>query len=250
MVKMTADERQRRRKKALRYLSNGMGVRMSWGSKQEATALLTALNYLCRKEAGVRLKEVGMCGAGLSYNTTNYESALLIGASPDALISYPDGKVEVLEVKNHCPFVSATWRSSENGFVVREMEFRQPYVQPQYVPQMMMEMLCVGPECRSAIMVRQTATTGALILRLYRDDIWIEEMLFWLNKFQREYVEKGVAPPPNFFWNDETHGERYQKFVQRTKELGYTVKVLEHIAHRKIQRMVGMAPNTTPLFLD
>ena len=109
-----------------------------------------------------------------------------------------------------------------------------------------MEMKCVGPECRSAVMVRQSATSGALILRLHRDDAWLEEMMHWLNTFQVEFVDQEIPPPSDFFWQDE----RYRRFVNRTKDLGSSVEVLKHVPHYAIQRMSGQSPNLTSLFLD
>ena len=83
-------------------------------------------------------------------------------------------------------------------FSIRHFEFEKAGVLPHYVPQLMMEMLCVGHNCQSAVMIRQSATTGALVLRIKRDDAWIDEMLYWLNRFQTDFVEREVAPPENF----------------------------------------------------
>ena len=100
-----------------------MATRMRWGNAQEATSVLTALNYFCGLDESTVIREVGMCGAGFdpdvggggddnnsSVGDTNVrDGALLqglsIGATPDALVCHGDGTVEVLEVKNHCPFV-------------------------------------------------------------------------------------------------------------------------------------------------
>ena len=59
-------------------------------------------------------------------------------------------------------------------------------------------------------MVRQTALNGALILRMHRDDDWIEEMLYWLNRFHVDFVNKQQPPPTDFFYNstDATDQER------------------------------------------
>merc|ERR1719221_2186548 len=84
-----------------------MRVRMVWGNQQEATALLTALNYFCGKDNRTMIHEVGMCGTKFDDEDEEEKDLLLrIGASPDALICHGDGTVEVLEVKNHCPFVN------------------------------------------------------------------------------------------------------------------------------------------------
>lgn len=256
LMKVTHEERHHRRQKAEQYAASGMfmSVRMSWGTAQEATSILTALNYFCKIEPSTYLKEVGMCGAGLSSNQTNVESSALVGATPDAIICHPDGTVEALEVKNHCPFVPAAYFDKDGTtnlrYAIRQMPFRDPTVPPLYVPQLMMEMLCVGPECRSAVMVRQTATNGAVILRLHRDDEWIDEMMFWLNRFQREYVHKDDPPPRDFFWNDEELGDRYKAFIERTKEIGTNVDVLQYVKHHEVQRVLATSRNITSLFLD
>jgi hypothetical protein len=110
-----------------------------------------------------------------------------------------------------------------------------------------MEMLCVGPECRSAVMVRQTATQGAMILRMNRDDDWIEEMLYWLHRFQHDYVEKSRPPPVDIFWSGQKEdSNRYRQFVKRTLEIRNTVEVVSHIPSDMIQRIEEDAP----FFLD
>lgn len=256
LMKITPEERRRRRHTAKQYAANGlfMSVRMTWGSVQEATSILTALNYFWKQNSGVVLKEAGMCGAGLIVNQTDAESSVLVGASPDAIIYHPDGTVEALEVKNHCPFVPATYydKKGDTGqrYAVRQMPFRNPSVPPLYVPQLMMEMYCIGPECRSAVMVRQTATNGAVILRLRRDDQWIEEMMFWLRLFQSKFVSKDLPPPRDFFWEDEELGDRYQRFVGRTKEISTKVELLQRVNHNEIQRVLATRRNITSLFLD
>jgi hypothetical protein len=132
---------------------------------------------------------------------------------------------------------------------IRELPL-QFTVPPAYIPQLMMEMLCCGDSCKSAIMVRQTATCGAVILRLHRDDQWIAEMNHWLQRFMVEYVDKEIPPPPNFFWNCDEESERYKKFIQRTKTLSEQVELVEHVKHNDIQRVLGKDGLRCPLFLD
>ena len=234
-------------------------ARMQWGNAQEPTALLTALNYFTRAVPGTKIREVGMCGAGLDINNTasNEENGLIIGATPDAVIHYPNGTLEALEVKNHCPFVPLYWGSRkpihDDKDLFRIRESRLPLdVPPAYVPQLMLEMLSLGPQCRSAIMVRQTATKGAVILRLQRDDEWIDEMLYWLNEFVDRFVNQGEPPPPNVFWDDNEHsgGERYRAFANRTMEISLSAQLVARIPHGDIQRVIGSRRHMIPLFLD
>uniref|UniRef100_A0A7R9VT58 YqaJ viral recombinase domain-containing protein n=1 Tax=Pseudictyota dubia TaxID=2749911 RepID=A0A7R9VT58_9STRA len=271
--RMTEAECNERRNRLGHFFKSGASpflARMQWGSAQEATALLTALNYFWKKDPHIVIKEVGMCGAGLEMNRTNSsasneeeDTGLIIGASPDAVIQYPNGTLEALEVKNHCPFVPATFggkkfkKTSTKGnpqnhiFRIRELPI-EPNVPAAYIPQLMMEMLALGPSCRSAVMVRQTATTGAVILRLHRDDEWISEMLFWLHRFMDDFVNKSEAPPPNFFWEDDQHGscDRYRDFISRTKQISESVELVDFVSHKEIQRVVSADRRQLPLFLD
>jgi hypothetical protein len=253
------DERQLLERLVGTRVLNAGSVRMMWGNTQESTAILTLLNYFSKKEPGIVMKEVGMCGAGLDWNTTKLTEsqgqALLIGASPDALLYHPDGRVEVVEVKNHCPFISTippyarNVKTNHERFTVRSMplnDLRARTVPPQYLPQLMMEMLSVGAECKSALLVRQTALNGAIILRLQRNDDWIEEMLFWLNRFHCDFVQHKVPPSINFFWSDED-GERYKTFLQWTKQLCAGVDVVDHVPNNLVQRA---ATATRSMFID
>jgi len=263
MVRMGQAEIDERRRQSQRMSSTpgfDFSVRMMWGNAQEATALLTALNYFWKEDQGVKIKEVGMCGAGLLINhtTTGQRSNLLVGASPDALICYSNGTVEALEVKNHCPFFAVKSSKQKVGqgkgkrFTVRHFDIENATLPIQYIPQLMMEMLCVGEHCQSGIMVRLTATSGALILRLRRDDEWIEEMLYWLNRFQSDFVEQEEPPPSNFFLQGTSAAdkERYLKFLQMTMALQKKVEVAANIPHADIQRATASRSGMANLFLD
>eukprot|EP00579_Thalassiosira_antarctica_P010596 CAMPEP_0201920698 /NCGR_PEP_ID=MMETSP0903-20130614/9238_1 /ASSEMBLY_ACC=CAM_ASM_000552 /TAXON_ID=420261 /ORGANISM="Thalassiosira antarctica, Strain CCMP982" /LENGTH=568 /DNA_ID=CAMNT_0048457499 /DNA_START=51 /DNA_END=1757 /DNA_ORIENTATION=+ len=288
--------------------SSPLQARMQWGNTQEATSVLTALNYFCGVDKKTTIHEVGMCGAAFDDEIVDpLLQGLKIGATPDAIICHGNGTVEVLEVKNHCPFVwnrisphyAKTRKRNTNKkkkgkkqkkqtndddddepkdehqeesglpkhYLIRDFQL-ETRVPTAYIPQLMMEMLCVGdavdlensskskvskPICTSAIMVRQTATKGAILLRLQRDEEWIQEMKYWLGKFQCNFVEKGKVPEDNFFWDDNPNS-RYRKFLQRTIELSDNVEQVAFIDHGQIQRMVmerGFGGDSTvPLFLD
>lgn len=281
-----------------------MVTRMQWGNGQEATSILTALNYFCSFDNTTTIHEVGMCGAAFDDDTGEESlNGLKIGATPDALICHGNGTVEVLEVKNHCPFVwnkLSPHRSGSSGpkvkkrkgqkhrgrkqhcntmdeerneehalpkhFLIRDFEL-EAKVPAVYIPQLMMEMLCVGdsidldkptntkskqstPICTSAVMVRQTATKGAILLRLNRDEDWISEMKYWLGQFKKAFVNTNEIPTDNFFWDDDENS-RYRKFLQRTKELSESVEQVATVDHGRIQRMVKeRGGGDIPLFLD
>ena len=241
---------------------------LSWGKAQEATAILTALNYFHRQDPGVKVKEVGLCGAGLEYHQDNTDTSLLIGAAPDGLLEYSDGTLEALEVKNHSPFHSntglrqqqqqsnnstASTGTTTKAFQIRIYEWRKPWLQSVYIPQVMLEMLCVGPSCRSTVLVRQTALKGAAIVRVHRDDAWLEEMVFWLQRFQTEFVQAQVPPGSDFFWNDPDPNvsARYREFVEQTKVLQRNcVELVDIVPHEDIQRGNWEDQRASLLFLD
>ena len=283
---------------------SSMKTRMQWGNAQEATSVLTALNYFVGQDNRTVIHEMGMCGAGFDEVADPLLQGVTIGASPDAIICHGDGTVEVLEVKNHCPFVwnrisphytnerqkhsnshhskkkkkgrkqktkkDDDGQHKESGipkhYLIRDFRLERR-IPPVYIAQLMMEMLCVGdsvdlddssqfnsstPICTSAIMVRQTATKGAILLRLQRDEEWITEMKYWLGRFQKEYVETGIVPRDNFFY-DEDPDSRYHKFLQKTKDLSESVEQVAFIDHGRIQRQVlerGFGGAEVPLFLD
>jgi hypothetical protein len=230
-------------------------IRMRWGCTQEATALLTALNYFASKDPAFVMKEVGMCGAGLPLNhSSSPPPSLLVGASPDAVLCHGDGRIEALEVKNHCPFVTPFAKKGKSRplkrFRIGDRPVMDGGVFAQYIPQLMLEMLCLGDDCRSAVLVRQTATNGALLLRVHRDDEWIGEMLHFLGRFRHEFVDQGRPPPPNFFFlgDDRPEVSRYRRFLNLTMEIRHRgVQVVAHIPPEGIQRAQH---KDTPLFLD
>jgi len=261
---LSTQELHERKKLARKYSQNDFvakSVRMAWGNSQEATALITALNYFAEHDPGFVMKEVGMCGAGFTNSTPDISPFLRIGATPDAVLVHSDGRIEALEVKNHCPFMTphvkkGKSRRNTKRFILGDRPFSLDTTDnalfSHYVPQLMMEMLCLGDECRSAVMVRQTATKGALLLRVHRDDAWIDEMLYFLSRFQDEFVQSGNPPPPNFFLlKNETHKDdhrRYRAFLDRTLEIkSRNVEVIAHIPQEQIQRG---AEKNSPLFLD
>ena len=119
------------------------------------------------------------------------------------MIEYSNGTLEVLEVKNHCPSVPTRRRTKDNVAIgdrysirVMPMSLSVPLA---YILQLMMEMMCLGDNCRPVVLCRQTATNGTIIVRLRRDNEWIDEMIYCLEKFSEDHVNKDVMPPPNFF---------------------------------------------------
>lgn len=268
MMQITEEEYENRRQIAMNHATsqkNQWSIRMVWGNVQEATSLLTALNYFWKRDKRVRMKEIGMCGAGLEFNQTSTSTGLMLGATPDAVLCHPDGRIEAVEVKNHCPFVpnnnnrynrkgGSKSKSKQSGaFRLSQQKLsKDGSIMCTYIPQLMMEMLCLGENCESAVMVRQTATSGSLILRVKRNNEWIEEMLYWLGRFHNDFVCHETPPPQNFFLkgDDPADEARYKKFLELTKRVESEVELLEHVPHKSVQRAIAKHSVPMDLFLD
>ena len=229
--------------------SSSTSARMAWGSTQEATAVLTALNYFSTQPrnsslslgdrdnklshnnsnssnnarhqnstshregiigtSGTRVCEVGMCALEavsvpmplrplLSSQLKQWladGSLPLVGASPDGLLKHADGTCEVLEVKNHSPFMESRNKpygssqrgnsTSSNNNNSRPATENKSALSPElyindrgpsqsipvwHVPQSQLHILCAGPSCTGAVLVSLSATKGGTIFRMKRND--------------------------------------------------------------------------------
>ena len=236
-------------------------IRMAWGSVQEATSLLAALNRFvtqgatveeaglfaidaCEAEASAEAAaETEAAGGGGSGTATRLPPGLPpIGASPDAVVRWADGRVEPLEVKNHAPFATSRGRYSSGGgggggggnaaFEIRDPG---PFdgVAVWHVPQLYLHMLCLGPSCRSCLFMSCSATRGANLFRVRRDDALMDAILRFVARFAREYGGAGAPPPPaDFFWDDP----EYHALLEALKAASASVERVEHIPNERIQR--------------
>ena len=226
-------------------------IRMTWGSVQEATSLLTALNRFVMQ--GATVEEAGLFAieaceteaeaeAGIGTGTGAATRLPLglppIGASPDGVVRWPDGRVEPLEVKNHAPFATSRGRGNNNNRSPNAaFEVRDPgpfgEVAVWHLPQLYLHMLCLGPSCRSCLFMSCSATRGANLFRVPRDDALMDAILHFVARFAREYGGAGAPPPPpDFFWGEP----EYQALLDALKAVTAAVKRVEHIPNERIQR--------------
>ena len=214
-------------------------VRMAWGNAQEATSVLAAANYLWARHATVE-------EAGLQPLEALPESVLAalppglppIGASPDAIVRWPDGSVEPFEAKNHAPF--ATCRAPQLCFEVRDPG---PYdgVAVWHVPQLYLHMLCLGEACSSALFLSCSATKGANLFRLRRDTQLQGLVLKFVARFADRHGAGQPPPPPDHFWGCREYASLLEGLSRASRE---AVELVAHIPHAEIQR----GPEA-PLFL-
>ena len=159
-----------------------------------------------------------------------------------------DGTQWALEVKCHCPFAPYKGkRGSKVGgrkqFMIRD-RLPPTEIMPWVLPQLMLEAFSVGESCAGAILIRLTATKGAAILRVRKDEAYVQEMLKWLRLFNDRYGSGDRHPELNFFSDEPGHSE----FVQRTLSLAKDpdlVEVLDFVRPDKVRR-----GSSEGLFLD
>jgi hypothetical protein len=147
----------------------------------------------------------------------------LIGASPDGLIIYGDGAVEVCEVKCRSPFAqtappalqpqgaacagrgqrhrrrhTATAAASRQQpvsphFCIRDDGPMEGGVTPWHVPQLQLEVLCVGPHCRGVNLISVSATKGATVYYMPRSDAYIRALLRIISLLYTNFVNPAWA---------------------------------------------------------
>lgn len=161
----------------------------------------------------------------------------LLGASPDGLLVWGDGQCEVLEVKCHSPFVDdsgGALRLADGGPLER--------LAPWHVPQLQLEVLAAGPHCTGAVYVSLSATRGATVLFLPRDDAYTAQLLRLVAELHASYANRGLAPPPDFGGRHSEHGP----FLERTLALAHGAVLRAAVPQEAVQRH----PADAPLFLQ
>ncbi|KAL4440108.1 hypothetical protein ABPG75_003109 [Micractinium tetrahymenae] len=137
--------------------------------------------------------------------------------------------IEVVEVKNTCPFGHSRrggkLRTSE--FAVADKGPRQA-VPPEWVPQLQLHMLCAGTP--SGLLVSRSATKGTRIFRMHRDDQLLRMMLQVLSRLWVQHVLPGQPPSADVFASWHVHHDMLRRIgeVARGAQL---VLVLEEGQH-------------------
>jgi hypothetical protein len=211
-------------------------IRMDWGSVQEATSILAAVNYFGRLHAVVEETGLQPFEAVPAIERCKLPTDLPpIGASPDAIVRWPDGTIEPLEVKNHSPFSSAPGFARAAGAPPFEVCDPGPYneVAVWHIPQLYLHMLCLGDACSSALFMSCSATRGVNIFRLRRDSALMQAMLHFLARFNAAHGCGQPPPRPNFFWG----APGYSQLLVRLKHASRKqVEFVVHIPDADVQR--------------
>jgi len=102
-----------------------------------------------------------------------------------------------------------------------------------YVVQLQLEMFCIGPNCKSAILVRLSSTKGAVIFKMKRDDEYILMMLKRFQIFYSKFVLTKTPPPSNFDYEDAL----LQRFVEKTNNIAKSkTSIVKRLWPNQIQR--------------
>jgi hypothetical protein len=135
--------------------------------------------------------------------------------------------VEVIEAKSVSPFK----QTSKSG-PMRIVSLMHRGVAVWHIPQIQLEMLCIGPHCQSSIVSVLSACSGAALYRVDRDDAYIVTMLAWLEKFVRQFVHAQREPVADFF-----HAEGgYRDFLEHTKKIARSATLVRQLAQHEVQR--------------
>mmetsp|Transcript_8112 Transcript_8112/g.19426 ORF Transcript_8112/g.19426 Transcript_8112/m.19426 type:complete len:127 (+) Transcript_8112:363-743(+) len=108
-------------------------------------------------------------------------------------------------------------------------------IAPWFIPQLQFEIHCLGPQCQSAVFVSQSATRGAVILRIHRDDAYIDLMLSELRWFYSAFVVTRTEPHVDF----GVLRPQRQALLDKTLELASSAELVTAIDHKDIQRSPG-----------
>ncbi|KIY96074.1 hypothetical protein MNEG_11887 [Monoraphidium neglectum] len=95
-----------------------------------------------------------------------------------------------------------------------------PRVQPAWVPQLQLHMLCTG--CLTALLVSRTAENGLRVFRVWRDDSYLWGLVAILTTLMTHHVAAGKAPTGSQFASMAGQSE----LLSRTCELAKRAVVI------------------------
>ncbi|GLC35108.1 hypothetical protein PLESTM_000280300 [Pleodorina starrii] len=121
---------------------------------------------------------------------------------------------EIVEVKNHCPFVYKGQRKARKRGVVLDYVVRDrgpiESLWPVWVPQLQAHLACSGAD--SGLLLSRSPSRGVRVFRMFRDDAYLEAAFDLLRELQYTYVAR-KQPPGSDPWVGRPG---FDDFVQRT----------------------------------
>mmetsp|Transcript_5891 Transcript_5891/g.19152 ORF Transcript_5891/g.19152 Transcript_5891/m.19152 type:complete len:362 (+) Transcript_5891:79-1164(+) len=176
---------------------SAMAARLAWGKHQEAVGVLAAVRHFGGSKKKL-VAEAGLCVAGApslrelagAWATTATDDAIKdvceglgrraepspeadvpVAASPDGFV-FDANSCAVLEVKSVSPFVE-----KRRGHLAWKDRGPWTRLSPSVIPQVQLEIYCAGPAVTKAIVLSVSATKGATLFHVHRDDAYISDML-------------------------------------------------------------------------
>jgi hypothetical protein len=222
-------------KKARALSSQGIdGVRCAWGKVQESTTL-HVLGTCIFPSAEISEAGLFILNEMVLPQEWNFLPGELppIGSSPDALLQHPLGALEVVEVKNTCPFDYSLQKNYRGGkkkkFVVCDRGPRNQ-LDVLWVPQIQLHMLCT--QTSSALLVSRSATRGIKVFRVKADSEFQRLMLCLLRKLYTEHVIPQIVPLKDVFEHIPEHGE----LIKRIRRCVDTAEVVAEISGEEAKK--------------
>merc|ERR1719285_627194 len=162
---------------------------VQWQRAHDPVGLLAAVNMFGK--LGAKIKEVGMLpmeAVGIPMHFNVQRSRLDVGslsASPQAIIEWYNGTIEVLSVVSKCPFervqIDGPNQKPQFSVVAREPE---QFIPPWMYPQIQFQIYCAGIKTTSAIVIFYSPTGGMNLFRVAKCQAYVDLMLTFVHVFQ------------------------------------------------------------------
>jgi hypothetical protein len=107
------------------------------------------------------------------------------------------------------------------------------------VAQLYLHMLCLesclgeGEVCTSALFMSASATRGAHLFRLRRDEALMRAVVTHVARFAHMYGHGQPPPPEDYFWGSPGYEELLEQMVRASKE---HVELVARIPNSHVQR--------------
>merc|ERR1719285_828086 len=222
---------------------------IQWQRAHDPVGLLAAVNMFGK--LGAKIKEVGILpmeavGIPMHFHVVkNRLNVGLLSASPQAIIEWYNGTIEVLSVVSKCPFERMLPENPspkvEYTVVDRPPESTIP---PWMYPQIQFQIYCAGIKTTSAIVIFYSPTGGMNLFRVAKCQAYVDLMLTFVHVFQKQWAD---APPPENFFVDFPG---YDEFCSWTIDLATKIPMLSHIQPELVQTSPLDPPSNTSWFLD
>jgi len=179
-----------------RRATSRRGRRRGGSSLTEGAATLAALDRVGGRGALARRIADRNTAEESSKERTARTTSIQVGASPDAVIAvYSDATVEVLLSSSRSRRSGRNQPRGTTGLALRDRGPRDALAL-WVVPQVMLEIHCAGPACSGARVASVSATRGATLFAVSRDDRYVVGVLALADRAARRLRRPAVRALP------------------------------------------------------